>query len=88
MLSTFSVHCFLSVYFLIFVFCGFSTQSWPPLTVFHDHTSGHPTPGRTPLNERSARRRDIYQTTHNTHMRQTSMFLAEFESALPESELL
>jgi hypothetical protein len=29
--------------------------------------------GRTPLDEGSARRRDLYLTTHNTHNRQTSM---------------
>jgi hypothetical protein len=34
----------------------------------HSHTLG-----RTPLDERSARRRDHYLATHNTHKRQTSM---------------
>jgi len=29
--------------------------------------------GRNPLDERSAQRRDLYLTTHNTHNRQTSM---------------
>ena len=38
----------------------------PDLT--HTHTLG-----RTPLDERSARRRDLYLTTHNTHNRQISM---------------
>jgi hypothetical protein len=33
----------------------------------------HTTVGRTPLDEWSARRRDLYLTTHNTHNRQTSM---------------
>ena len=33
----------------------------------------HTTLGRTPLGERSTRRRDLYLTTHNTHKRQTSM---------------
>jgi hypothetical protein len=31
----------------------------------------HTTLGRTPLEEWSARRRDLYLTTHNTHKRQT-----------------
>jgi hypothetical protein len=41
---------------------------------FHDHTHlRHTTDGRTPLDEGSARRRDLYLTTHNTHKIQTSM---------------
>ena len=34
---------------------------------------------RTPLEEWSVRRRDLYLTTHNTHMRKTSKPAAEFE---------
>ena len=37
--------------------------------VFRDHTQQHTTVGRTPLDERSARRRDLYLTAHNTHNR-------------------
>jgi len=33
----------------------------------------HTTLSRTPLDEWSARRRDLYLTTNNTHKRQTSM---------------
>jgi hypothetical protein len=40
---------------------------------FLDHTQRRTTVGRTPLDEWSARRRDLYLTTHNTHNRQTSM---------------
>jgi len=36
-----------------------------------DHTQRRMTVGRTPLDERSARRRDLYLTTHNTRNRQT-----------------
>ena len=39
---------------------------------FLDHTQRRPTVGRTPLDEWSARRRDLYLTTHNIHNRQTS----------------
>jgi hypothetical protein len=46
----------------------------------------HTTLGRTPLHEWSTRRRDLYLTKHNTHKRQTSMTLAEFEPATPASE--
>jgi len=34
------------------------------LTRFLDHTQRHTTVGRIPLDERSARRRDLYLTTH------------------------
>jgi hypothetical protein len=44
-----------------------------------DHTQRRITVGRTPMDEWSARRRDLYLTTHNTHNRQTSMPPAEFE---------
>jgi hypothetical protein len=47
---------------------------------------GHTTLGRTPLDEWSARRRNLYLTTRNTHMKQTSMTPAGFEPAIPESE--
>ena len=40
---------------------------------FLDHTQRRTTVGRTPLDEWSARRRDLYVTTHNTHNRQTSL---------------
>jgi len=42
-------------------------------TRFLDHIQRHTTFGRTPLDEWSARRRDLYLTTHNTHNRQTSI---------------
>ena len=41
--------------------------------MFLDHTQRRSTVGRTPLNEWSARRRDLYLTTHNIHNRQISM---------------
>jgi hypothetical protein len=40
---------------------------------FLDHTQRRTTVGRTPLDEWSICRRDIYLTTHNSHNRQTSM---------------
>ena len=43
------------------------------------HSGRHSTLGRTPLDEWSARRRDLYLTTHNIHNRQTSMPPAGFE---------
>jgi hypothetical protein len=38
------------------------------------------------MDERSARRRDLYLTTHNTHNRQTSMLLAGFEPTISAGE--
>ena len=64
----------LRVYF--FFCCGSATQrgSWPPHSWgFLDHTQRRTTVGRTPLDEWSARRRDLYLTTYNTHNRQTPM---------------
>jgi hypothetical protein len=46
----------------------------------------HTTLGRTPVDEWSARRRDLYPTTHNPHNRQTSMPPAWSEPAIPVSE--
>ena len=46
--------------------------------------SDTPTLGRTPLDERSARRRDF--TTHDTHNRQPAMPAVGFEPAIPTSE--
>jgi hypothetical protein len=40
---------------------------------FLDHTQRRITVSRTSMDERSARRRDLYLTTHNTQHRQTSM---------------
>jgi hypothetical protein len=54
---------------------------------FHDHTHlRHNTVGRTPLDEESARRRDLYLTSHNTHKRQTSMPPVGFDPTIPASE--
>jgi hypothetical protein len=41
--------------------------------MFLDHTQRRSTVGRIPLEERSARRRDLYLTTHDTDNRQISM---------------
>jgi len=49
-------------------------------------TLRHTTLGRTPLDEWSARRRDLYLATRNTHKRQTSMPPAGFETTIPVSE--
>ena len=55
-------------------------------TMFLDHTQRRTTFGRTPLNEWSARRRDLYLTTQNTHNRQTSMPPVGFEPTISAGE--
>jgi hypothetical protein len=55
-------------------------------TRFLDHTQRRATVGRTPLDECSARRRDFYLTTHNTHNRQISMPPMAFEPTIAAGE--
>ena len=56
------------------------------MVIAFDHTKGHTTVGRTPLDEGSARRIDFYLTTHNTYNRQTSIPPAGFEPAIPAGD--
>src|SRR5215471_16447553 len=57
-----------------------------PFLMFLDHTQRRSTVGRTPLDERSARRRDLYLTTHDTHNRQISMPPVGFEPKISAGE--
>ena len=54
--------------------------------MFLDHTKRRSIVGRTPLDERSARRRDLYLTTHDTHNRQISMPPVGFEPTISAGE--
>jgi len=54
--------------------------------MFLDHTQRRTTVGRTPLDERSARRRDPYLTTHDIHNRQISMPSVGFEPTISADE--
>jgi len=51
-----------------------------------DHTQRRTTVGRTPLDEWSARRRDLYLTTHNTRKRKTSIPTVGFEPKISLGE--
>ena len=51
-----------------------------------DHTQRRTTVGRTPLDEWSARRRDLYLKTHNIHNRQTSMHPVGLEPTISARE--
>jgi len=62
--------------------CGPWSPHWRGFTIKFWHI----TLGRTPLDEWSARRRDLYLTIHSTHKRQTSLPPAGFEHAIPASE--
>ena len=68
------------------------TMAQQPQWAMPPHYSGfmntlrHTILGRTPLDERPARRRELYLTAHKTHKRQTSMPPAGFEPTIPASE--
>ena len=69
-------------------FCGAAVQRGlrPPHSRFSITTQWRTTVGRTTLDELSARRRDLYLTTHNTQKRETSMPLAGFEPTTSAGE--
>ena len=54
--------------------------------MFLDYAQRCSTVGRAPLDEWSARRRDLYLTTHDTHNRQISMLPVGFEPTISAGE--
>ena len=54
--------------------------------ITRSHTVGYSKLGRTPLDEWSARRRDLYLTTHNTQNRKTSTLPTGFDPAVQAVE--
>jgi hypothetical protein len=74
------------VHFFLILRCGPRPAMTSSFMRFLDHTQWPATIGRTPLDEWSARRRDLYLTTHNTHKRLTSMHLVEFEPTISAGE--
>jgi hypothetical protein len=75
------------------VYCFFflwrNSHQWvrvSSFTRFLDHTKRRTAVGSTPLDEGSARRRDLYLTTHNTHNRQTSLPSLGFEHTISAGE--
>jgi hypothetical protein len=76
-------------FFCLFVCFWRDSPKWARVfsfTMFLDHTQRRATVGRTPLDEWSIRRTDLYLTTHNIHNRQTSMPPVGFEPTIPVSE--
>jgi hypothetical protein len=55
-------------------------------TRFLDHTQRRTTVGRTPLDEWSTRRRDLYLTTHDTHNKNKSILPVGFEPRISAGE--
>ena len=73
--------------FLFFLWpCGPTRAMASSFTRFLGHTQGRIIVGRTTLDEWSARRRDLYLTTHNTHNRQTSMPAVGIEPTISAGE--
>ena len=66
--------------------CGPTRAMSSSFLRFLDHTQRRITVGRTPLDASSARRRDLYLTTQNTHNRQTSMPPVGFEPTISAGE--
>ena len=66
--------------------CGPTRAMASSFLRFLDHTQRRITVGRTPLDGWSARRRDLYLTTHNNHNRHTSMPPVGFEPTISASE--
>jgi hypothetical protein len=90
-LRSFPFMCLPSLLAYVQFICLFSAQQphWArafSFTRFLDHTKRRTTVGRTTLGEWSARRRDLYLTTHNTHNRQTSISPVGFEPAISAGE--
>jgi hypothetical protein len=77
------------MYLVCFVCFGGNCPHWVMTSSFKrflDHTQRRTTVGRTPLDEWSARCRDLYLTTHNIHNRQTSMPPTAFEPTISAGE--
>ena len=63
--------------------CGPTQSMASSFLRFLDHTQWHTTVSKTPLDAWSARRRDLYLITRNTHNRETSMPPVGFEPIIP-----
>ena len=69
--------------------CGAAAPRGPLVSSFLkflDHKQRRTTVGRTPLDEWSARLRDLYLTPHNNHKRRTSIPPEGFEPTIPKGE--
>jgi len=71
------------IFYLLIVGVAAIVALYP--TQWHKHTHTH-TLGRTPLDEGSTRRRELYVTIHITYRRETSKIPGGFEPTIPASE--
>ena len=74
----------------MFFFNGAAAPKWAmasSFTRFLDHTQRRTTVGRTPLDEWSARHRDLYLKTQNTHNTQTVQASVGFKPTISAGEL-
>jgi hypothetical protein len=88
-------HCYINKksnrmsWIVCFFFFWRSSPHWArasSLTRFLEHIQRRTTVGRNPVDEWSARRRDLYLTAYNTHNRKTYMPLARFEPTISTGE--
>ena len=81
------IYIYIYIYFFFFLWrCDPTRVMATSFLRFLDHTQRRTTVGRTPLDEWSARRRDLNLTTHNTHNRQISMPPVGFEATISAGE--
>ena len=76
------------LYIHIYIYINIYIYMQHPFLMFLDHTQRRSTVGRTPLDKWSARRTDLYLTTHNTRNEQISMPPVEFEPTISAGERL
>ena len=76
----------LTLRLLIYIYIYIYIYMKHPFLMFLDHTQRRTIVGRTPLDEWSARRRDLYLTIHDTHNRQISMPPGGFEPKISAGE--
>ena len=79
-------HKIIYIFFFPLWRCGTTRATASSFVRFLDHTQRRITVGGTPVNEWSARRRDLYLKKHNSHNRQTSMPLVGFEPTISAGE--
>ena len=85
-LSVRLVHTVFSYIYIFLWRCSPTRAMASSFLRFLDRTQRRITVDRTPLDEWSARRRDLYLTAHNTHNRQTSMPPVGFEPTISASK--
>ena len=85
LINIYYILCIIYIFFFLWR-CDPTRIMASSFTRFLDYTQRRTTVGRTAPDEWSARRRDLYLTTHNTHNRQISMPLVGFEPTISAGE--